>query len=66
MRLSVHSGLRGGTGTVAGMLVGTALITVLMRGTNLLGVPTYLDNAVVGAAILAGVILDEAGRRLRG
>jgi ribose transport system permease protein len=57
--------LRGGSGTVAGMLVGCALIRVLVNATNLMRVPTYLDHAVVGAAILAGVLADEFGRRIQ-
>jgi ribose transport system permease protein len=57
--------LRGGEGTVLGVLLGTALIRVLYNATNLLGIPTQLEYAIIGGVILAGVVADELLRRLR-
>ncbi len=57
--------LRGGEGTVLGVLLGTALIRVLYNATNLLGIPTQLEYAIIGGVILAGVVSDELLRRLR-
>jgi ribose transport system permease protein len=59
--------LRGGEGGVVGILVGTALLQVLQNLVNLLGIPSSLNFAVMGAVILVGAILDQvlAVRRLR-
>jgi ribose transport system permease protein len=63
--------LRGGEGTVAGVLLGATLMQVLRNATNLVGIPTQLEFAIIGAVILAGVTIDElvkryaAARRLR-
>ncbi|MSR74194.1 MAG: ABC transporter permease [Planctomycetes bacterium] len=57
--------LRGGEGTVLGVLIGTAVIRVLYNATNLLGIPTQLEFAIIGGVILLGVTADELLRRLR-
>ena len=51
--------LRGGEGSVIGVLIGTALLQVLQNLVNLLGIPSSLNFAVVGGVILIGVITDE-------
>lgn len=51
--------LRGGEGSVVGILIGTALLQVLRNLVNLLGIPSSLDFAVMGAVILIGVIADQ-------
>jgi len=51
--------LRGGEGSIAGILVGTALLQVLRNLVNLLDIPGSLDFAVMGAVILIGVIADQ-------
>jgi ribose transport system permease protein len=51
--------LRGGEGSVVGILVGTALLQVLRNLVNLLGIPSSLDFAVMGAVILLGVMADQ-------
>src|ERR1700741_3620017 len=51
--------LRGGEGSVIGILIGTALLQVLRNLVNLLGIPSSLDFAVMGAVILIGVIADQ-------
>ena len=51
--------LRGGEGSIIGILIGTALLQVLRNLVNLLGIPTSLDFAVMGAVILLGVIADQ-------
>jgi ribose transport system permease protein len=55
--------LRGGEGTVLGVLLGAALMQVLRNSTNLVGIPTQLEFAIIGAVILSGVILDEVIKR---
>jgi ribose transport system permease protein len=51
--------LRGGTGSIIGILIGTALLQVLQNLVNLLGIPSSLNFAVMGVVILLGVIADQ-------
>lgn len=51
--------LRGGEGSVIGVLIGAALLQVLRNLVNLLGIPSSLDFAVMGAVILIGVMTDQ-------
>ena len=51
--------LRGGEGSVIGILIGAALLQVLQNLVNLLGIPSSLNFAVMGAVILLGVIADQ-------
>lgn len=51
--------LRGGEGSVIGILLGTALLQVLQNLVNLLGIPSSLNFAVMGAVILLGVLADQ-------
>lgn len=55
--------LRGGEGSVSGVVLGTALMQVLRNAINMLGVPTQIEFAVIGAVILIGVVADEVVRR---
>jgi ribose transport system permease protein len=51
--------LRGGEGSVLGILIGTALLQVLQNLVNLLGIPSSLNFAVMGAVVLIGVLADQ-------
>ena len=51
--------LRGGEGSILGIVTGTALLQILQNLVNLLGVPSSLNFAVMGAVILAGVVADQ-------
>jgi ribose transport system permease protein len=58
--------LRGGEGSVLGIVIGAALLQVLRNLVNLLDIPGSLDFAVMGAVILMGAIADQLvgrGRR---
>ena len=57
--------LRGGEGSIAGILIGAALLQVLRNLVNLLDIPGSLDFAVMGAVILIGVIADQVFRPTR-
>ena len=58
--------LRGGEGTVLGIVLGAALLQVLRNLVNLLDIPGSLDFAVMGAVILIGAVADQLfGRRMR-
>ena len=51
--------LRGGEGSVVGILIGTALLLVLQNLVNLLGIDSSLNFAVMGAVVLFGVLADQ-------
>ena len=51
--------LRGGEGSILGILIGTALLLVLQNLVNLLGIPSSLNFAVMGAVVLIGVLADQ-------
>lgn len=55
--------LRGGEGSIIGILIGTALLQVLQNLVNLLGIPSSLNFAVMGAVILLGVLADQLLRQ---
>jgi len=55
--------LRGGEGSVVGVLLGTTLLQVLQNLVNLLGIPSSLNFAVMGGVILIGVVGDQVLRR---
>jgi ribose transport system permease protein len=57
--------LRGGEGSILGIILGTALIQVLQNLVNLLGIPSALNLVVIGTVILIGILADELlGRRV--
>jgi ribose transport system permease protein len=51
--------LRGGEGSVLGIVLGTILLQVLQNLVNLLGIPSSLNFAVIGTVILIGVLADQ-------
>ncbi len=51
--------LRGGEGSIVGVVLGTILLQVLQNLVNLLGIPSSLNFAVMGAVILIGVLADQ-------
>jgi ribose transport system permease protein len=51
--------LRGGEGSVIGILLGTVLLQVLQNLVNLLGIDSSLNFAVMGAVIMLGVLADQ-------
>src|SRR5713101_482109 len=55
--------LRGGEGSIIGILIGVALLQVLQNLVNLLGIPSSLNFAVMGAVILVGVLADQILQR---
>jgi ribose transport system permease protein len=57
--------LRGGQGTVLGIIIGTAILWVLPQLANMLGVSSELQFIVIGGALLLGAILDELLRPRR-
>jgi ribose transport system permease protein len=55
--------LRGGEGSIVGILIGTALLQVLQNLVNLLAIPSSLNLSVMGAVILTGVVADQLLRQ---
>jgi ribose/xylose/arabinose/galactoside ABC-type transport system permease subunit len=62
--------LRGGEGSVVGVILGAAIMRVLFNAPNMIGVAQQLELFTMGIVILIGVVADEqirnaATRRLR-
>ena len=57
--------LRGGEGSIVGIVLGTILLQVLQNLVNLLGIPSSLNFAVMGGVILIGVLADQQFTRYR-
>jgi ribose transport system permease protein len=55
--------LRGGEGSILGVLIGAAVMQALRNSINLLEIGTTLEFAVIGAVILIGVVADELVKR---
>ena len=55
--------LRGGEGTVLGILLGTAVLPLLRNLCNFSGLPSDLEYMVIGVALLTGTIVDELLKR---
>jgi ribose transport system permease protein len=51
--------LRGGEGSIIGVVLGALLLQVLQNLVNLLGIPSSLNFAVTGSVILIGVLADQ-------
>ena len=56
--------LRGGEGSILGVVIGAALMRVIYNSINLMGIPTNLEFAIIGTVILVGVIADELFKRI--
>jgi ribose transport system permease protein len=56
--------LRGGEGTILGVIIGAAVMRVLYNSINILGIPTQLEFAIIGIVILGGVVTDEIVKRV--
>jgi ribose/xylose/arabinose/galactoside ABC-type transport system permease subunit len=56
--------LRGGEGSILGVVIGAAVMQVLYNAINILGISTQLEFAIIGGVILAGVAADELLRRM--
>ena len=57
--------LRGGQGTILGVVIGAALMQILRNMITLVDwIPTHIEYAVIGAVILVGVVADEIVKRV--
>ncbi|NQW00404.1 MAG: ABC transporter permease [Rhodospirillales bacterium] len=57
--------LRGGEGSIIGVVLGVILLQILQNLVNLLGIPSSLNFAVMGTVILGGVLADQQFARYR-
>jgi ribose transport system permease protein len=57
--------LRGGEGSILGIVLGAILLQILQNLVNLLGIPSSLNFAVMGGVILIGVVADQQLTLLR-
>ncbi len=57
--------LRGGEGSIIGVLLGVVLLQELQNLVNLLGIPSSLNFSVMGGVILIGVLVDQQWGRFR-
>ena len=57
--------LRGGEGSILGIVLGAILLQIPQNLVNLLGIPSSLNFAVMGGVILIGVVADQQLTRLR-
>ena len=57
--------LRGGEGSLIGVILGTILLQELQNLVNLLGIPSSLNFAVMGGVILIGVLIDQQWSAIR-
>ena len=58
--------LRGGQGSILGVIVGAAILKVLQRMIVFMGLETHWTDAVIGFVLLCAVILDSLVKRRRG
>ena len=56
--------LRGGEGSIIGVVIGMAVLRLLYNASNLLGIPTQLEFTIIGGVILAGAIVDQVAKQI--
>jgi ribose transport system permease protein len=54
--------LQGGEGTVLGAFLGSLLMALITNALTLLGVDVYWQTFVIGATLLAAVLIDQLGK----
>lgn len=56
--------LKGGEGSILGVVLGAAVMQLLRNAISMLGIPAPLEYTIIGIVILAGVIVDEVVKRI--
>lgn len=51
--------LSGGTGSILGSMVGALIMAILRNGSNQMGLPTYMQEILIGMIIILAVGLDK-------
>lgn len=57
--------LNGGEGSVVGSLIGALIMAVLRNGCNMLGVPNFVQEIIIGAIIVGAVLIDQQKHRVK-
>ena len=57
--------LSGGEGSAVGSIIGALIMAVLRNGSNMLGLPNYVQEIIIGAIIVGAVLIDQQKHRLR-
>jgi len=52
----------GGEGGIVGTIIGAMLLTIIINVTNLLGISSFAQPAIVGIVIIAMVLFDSYTR----
>lgn len=55
--------LSGGEGSAVGSVAGALMIAILRNGCNILGVPTYVQEIIIGLIIVGAVLVDNIRHR---
>ncbi len=58
--------LNGGEGSAAGSIIGALIMAVLRNGCNMLGVPNFVQEIIIGVIIVGAVLVDQQKHRLKG
>jgi len=57
--------LSGGEGSAMGSIIGALIMAVLRNGCNMLGVPNYVQEIIIGAIIVGAVLVDRLKHRIK-
>ncbi len=58
--------LSGGEGSATGSIIGALIMAVLRNGCNMLGVPNFVQEVIIGAIIIGAVAVDRLKHRFGG
>ena len=53
--------LKGGEGTIVGIIIGTAILVLLKNVVNMLDQPSSLTDVITGGVLFIGVLLNQIG-----
>lgn len=57
--------LNGGEGSAVGSIIGALIMAVLRNGCNMLGVPNFVQEIIIGAIIVGAVLIDQQKHRVK-
>lgn len=55
--------LSGGEGSALGSIIGALMMAILRNGCNLVGIPNYVQNILIGSIIIGAVAIDRLKHR---
>jgi ribose/xylose/arabinose/galactoside ABC-type transport system permease subunit len=57
--------LSGGEGSALGSVIGALIMAVLRNGSNMLGLPNYVQEIIIGVIIVGAVLVDRLKHRVK-